>query len=225
MRATEPYQGGLYKVDTRSGEVSRILELDPATRTSFWADLSAIWSHDGGAIIYALYDNALGEGRLVWRDLESGEEEELYRDPAMTSRQFALSPDGRRLVFGLRNDSGGYNDGIHSGGRLMILNLDDGRVEELYRIAEQGRVYSLQWSPDGSHVLYTKRGDGGTSVWRVSLTGGLAEKTWTFEVDCYDAFLTLSPDGKQAAYTTYHQENEVWVMENLRQVLMGGDGG
>ena len=153
LRDTERYQGGLYKVDTRSGEVSRILQLDPATRTSFGFDLSAIWSHDGRAIFYALYDNALGEGRLVWRDLESGEEEELYRDPGMTSRQFALSPDGRRLVFGLRNDSVGYNEGIHSGGRLMILNVDDGKVEELYRIAEQGRVWSLQWSPDGSHVL------------------------------------------------------------------------
>jgi Tol biopolymer transport system component len=220
LEETERYEGGLYTVDTQSGEVSQVLELDPATKTSFWADLSAVWSADGRAIIYGLYDNSRGEGRLVWLDLQSGRERELFRDSALTSRQYALSLDGRRLVFGVRNDAHGYSGGIHSGGRLMILDLDDGTVEELHRISEEGRVYSLQWSPDGNHVLYTKRGEEGTSVWRVPLSGDPAERTWTFGEDCYDAFLSLSPDGRQAAYTTYHQENEVWVMENLREVLL-----
>jgi hypothetical protein len=36
------------------------------------------------------------------------------------------------------------------------------------QIPEQGRVWSLQWTPDGSHVLYTKREqDHETAVWRV----------------------------------------------------------
>jgi Tol biopolymer transport system component len=220
LRETGPFQGGLYTVDTRSGEVSQVLELDPATRTPYWSDLKGVWSADGTAVIYGLYDDAHKEGRLVWRDLESGEERVLFRDPNLASRQFALSPDGRRLVFGLRREPEGYSSGIHSGGRLMMLDLEGGEVEELHRIAAEGRAWSLQWASDGSHVLYyTKRGEEGTSVWRVSLSGGPAEKTWTFEEDCYDAYLNLSPDGKQAAYTTYHQENEVWVMENLRDVL------
>lgn len=217
LRDRDRYSGGLFVVDTRSGGVSQVLKLDPATRTSFWSDLSAVWAPEGGAIIYALYDNALKEGRLIRRDLESGEEQELLRDSTLTSRQFALSPDGRRLAFSLRSAASGYNDGIHSGGRLMIMNLDNGRVEELHRIPEQGRVYSLQWSPDGKYVLYTKRDpeENRTSVWRVAVAGGAAGKTWTVEEDCYDAYLSLSPDGRRVAYTTYHQENEVWVMENL----------
>ncbi|MFH1763415.1 MAG: hypothetical protein ABIF09_04395, partial [Gemmatimonadota bacterium] len=69
----------------------------------------------------------------------------------------------------------------------------------------------------------TKRGESRTSVWRVPVTGGTAERTWTFEEDLYDAYISLGPDGRQVAYTTYHQEFEVWVMENLFSA--GGAGG
>ncbi len=214
------FGGGLYLADVESGQTTQVLSLNPETKTSFWSDLGAQWSKDGSAIIYGLYDNTLGQGHLVWRDLASGEERELFRDPKLTSRQHALSPDGRRLVFALRSAAEGYSSGIHSGGRLLIMDLDNGEVEELHQIPEQGRVWSLQWAPDGNHVLYTRREETHTSVWRVPVSGGPAEKTWTFDEDLYDAYISLSPDGRQVAYTTYHQENEVWVMENLREVLL-----
>ena len=147
----------------------------------------------------------------------------MFRDPTLTSRQFAVSPDGGRLVFALRSAAEGYSTGIHSGGRLLIMDLDDGDIREFHQIPEEGRAWSLQWTPDGEQVLYTKREDQGTAVWRVPVTGGTAERTWTFEEDHFNAFISLSPDGRQVAYTTYHQEYEVWVMENL--FSGGGEGG
>lgn len=229
LRETEPFQGGLYTVDVRSGDVKEVMELDPETKTSYWADLMAVWSKDGQSIIYGTYDNAGEEGHLILRDLISGEDRVLFSDPNLASRQFALSPDGGRLVFGLRGPKEGYNDRIHSGGRLMIMDLDIRQVRELHRIQEEGRVNSLQWTPDGAHLLYTMRdfepGVNRTHVWRALVEGGPAERTWTFPEDCFNAFLSLSPDGRQAAYTTYHQENEVWVMENLQEVLLRKTGG
>ncbi len=218
-------RGGLYLVDVESGQTTQVLELDPETRTAFWSDLGAEWSNDGTAIIYSLYDNNLGEGRLVWLDLESREERELFRDPTLTGRQFAVSPDGSRLVFALRSAAEGYSTAIHSGGRLLIMDLDDGDIREFHQIPEEGRVWNLQWTPDGKHVLYTKREDHGTALWRVPVTGGTAERTWTFAEDNFDAFINLSPDGRQVAYTTYHQEFEVWVMENLVAALRESGAG
>jgi Tol biopolymer transport system component len=210
------YLGGLFIVELESGQTTQVMELNEETRTVFWSDLGAEWSKDGTAIIYSIYENNLGEGRMVWLDLESGEERELFRDPTLTSRQFAVSPDGDRLVFALRNAAEGYSTGIHSGGRLLIMDLDGGDTREFHQITEEGRVASLQWTPDGEHVLYTKRTDDhGTAVWRVPITGGPAEVTWTFEEHHFDAYVNLSPDGRRVAYTTYHQEYEVWVMENL----------
>ncbi len=141
----------------------------------------------------------------------------------LASQHFAVSPDGSRLVFALRGAEGGYNRAIHSGGRLLIMDLDDGDIQEFHQIPEQGRVWSLQWTPDGNHVLYTKGEDDGTAVWRVPVTGGTAERTWTFEDNHFNAWANLSPDGRQVAYTTYHQEFEVWVMENF--LSGGGQGG
>jgi len=221
---TERGVGGLYVVEVESGKTTQVLKLNPETETAFWSDLGAVWSKDGTAIIYAQHDNKLDEGLLVWLDLETREERELFRDPRLTTRQFAVSPDGHRLVFALRSAPEGYSSSIHSGGRVLIMHLADGEVEELHQIDEPGRVWSLQWTPDGEHVLYTKRGgDHRTAVWRVPITGGPAEKTWTFQEDHYDALINLSPDGKQVAYTTYHQEVEVWVMENLLSGV--GEGG
>lgn len=211
----EDREPGLYLVEVESGQTMRVFEPNAETRSMVFDDLGGEWSKDGTAIIYSLYDKNLGEGQLVWLDLESGEERELFRDPTLTSQQFAVSPDGSRLVFALRSAREGYNRAIHSGGRLLIMDLDDGDIREFHQIPERGRVWSLQWTPDGRHVLYTKGEDDGTAVWRVPVTGGAAERTWTFEDNHFNAWANLSPDGRQVAYTTYHQEYEVWVMENL----------
>jgi Tol biopolymer transport system component len=220
-------EGGLYTVDVGSGEIREVVDLDPATRASFSADLSGVWSHNGDAVIYAVYDFQAGQGRLVWRDLGSGEERGLYRDPRLTTRLLDVSPDGGRLLFALRSEPRGYTSGIHSGGTLMVMDLASGNTRELQRIDDQPgkRVWSLQWSPDGESVFYTRRGeDRRTWVWRVPVSGGAAERLWSFEGDHFDGYIQLSPDGRQVAYTVYHQEEEVWVMENLRQVLLEGDG-
>jgi Tol biopolymer transport system component len=218
----EDREPGLYLVEVESGQTTQVLKLNAETGSMPFDDLGGEWSKDGTAIIYSLYDTSLREGRLVWLDLESREERELFRDPTLTSQQFAVSPDGSRLVFALKSTAEGYNRAIHSGGRLLFMDLDDGTVRELHHIAEQGRVWSLQWTPDGKHVLYTKGEDHGTAVWRVPVTGGTAERTWTFEEDHFNAYISLSPDGQQVAYTTYHQEFEVWLMENF---LSGGGAG
>jgi len=219
----EDREPGLYLVEVESGQTTQVLELSAEPRLNPLEDLGGEWSKDGTAIIYSHYDRNLGEGRLVWLDLESREEKELFRDPKLASQHFAVSPDGSRLVFALRGAEGGYNRAIHQGGRLLIMELDNGDIREFHQFPEQGRVWSLQWTPDGKHVLYTLGEDDGDALWRVPVNGGAAERTWAFEENHFNAWANLSPDGRQVAYTTYHQEYEIWVMENF--LSGGGQGG
>ena len=103
----------------------------------------------------------------------------------------------------------------------MMLDLEDGAMRELYAIREPGYVESLQWTPDGDYILFSKgeTPDPHTGVWRVSADGSEAEELWTFGAGSSLGGFALSPDGHRVAYNVYGQEYEVWVMENLKEVL------
>ncbi len=215
----EDYHGALYRVDVETGEATTLLDV-PAATSLWWAGISAVWSRDGESIIYSVFDEGSEMGRLVRRDLDSGREHELYRDPLLTTRMLAVSPDGRELVFGVRNSAEGSASWISNGGRLLVMDLSDGHVRELHDIREPGEVRSLQWTPDQSHVLFSRgTGDGQTTLWRVPVSGGGAAQMWSLDKDQFGADLHFSPDGRRIAYTTYHQELDVWVMENLGELL------
>ena len=217
------YHGGLYKVDVESGEATAVLELKGETETPWWYGISGVWSAESDAIIYSQYYGNLMEGRLVWRDLASGRERLLYRDPLLTTRMLALSPDGNRLVFGVRDSlRGGGVASIATGGRLMIMDLAEGEPRELYHIHEPGTVRSLQWTPDGGHVLYSRTEEveeRRTSMWRVPAEGGTAERLWSFGKGQFSGRFSLSPDGERVAFDVYTQELEIFVMENLKAAL------
>jgi len=62
-----------------------------------------------------------------------------------------------------------------------------------------------------------------TNVSRVASSGGAPEHLWTFGEGKWGSWFSLSPDGRQIALTTYTQETEIWVMENLKEVLTRGN--
>jgi Tol biopolymer transport system component len=212
-RKGDEHNGALYVVDMESGEATSVVDVPKGT--VWWSRIGAVWSLDGKAIIYSLFSEETNEGRLMWRDLASGLERELYRDPGLTPLLLDLAPDGRHLVFAVRDSLRGNASVIYSGGRLMIMDLENGGVRELFTIREQGQVESLQWTPDGKHVLFSRREEDRYHVWRVAAAGGQAEKLWSYARGPF----RISPDGRQVASCTGIFATEVWVMENLREVL------
>jgi Tol biopolymer transport system component len=217
-REDEGYDGGLFVVDVRSGDVSHVLDMPDGTE--WWYAFEAEWSTDGKAIIYSAYNEDANVGRLVWRELASGTERELYRDSSLTTRILDLHPDGSRLLFGLRDQPLGNPAAIQHGGRLMVMDLETGDLRELLAIRDSGMVRSVEWAPRGRHVLYAVEAHNKeTAVWRVAADGGAPEKLWTFALDQFEGLFTVSPDGRRIALTTYTQETEIWVMEGLKEVL------
>jgi Tol biopolymer transport system component len=218
----DAYNGGLYLIDAASGEATRVLDIPEGT--VWWYGLGAVWSADGRAIIYSVYNEDANEGRMVWRDLASGTERELYRDSCLTTRDLDLAPDGHHLLFGIKDSLWGSSAGIDAGGRLMVMDLESGDTRELIAFRNSEGVGSVQWTPDGRGVLYaTMKVNQGSNVWRVAAGGGEPEKLWSFAEGHFGGWFTVGPDGRQIAYTVYSQEEEVWVMENLREVLEGKD--
>jgi Tol biopolymer transport system component len=210
-----------WKVEVSSGEGTPLLPVPDAYE--WWGGWTwADWSPDGEGILYSVLNDGAGQGRLARRDLVSGEEEELYRDSLLIRRPFELSPDGREVAFV-------FHDSLNADGPggLAILDLDTGERRRIVTFADSvtGWEVSLQWTPDGTNILYSvivRDEEWHTNVCRVAASGGDPEHLWTFAEGKFGGWFEVSPDGRQIALTTYTQENEIWVMDNLREVLERG---
>jgi Tol biopolymer transport system component len=217
-RQDDGYHGGLYLISVQSGDVSHVLDVPDGT--GWWYGFEAEWSADGKAIIYSQYNEDSNEGRLVWRELQSGGERELYRDSCLTARILDLHPDGGHLLFGLADPPIGNPATIQGGGRLMVMDLETGDTRELLALRDAGVVGSVQWAPDGETVLYgTREMNEETDLWRVDAAGGEPEKLWTFAEGQFGGRFAVSPDGGRIALTIYSQEWDIRVVENLKAVL------
>jgi Tol biopolymer transport system component len=210
-----------WKVDVSSGEGTPLLPIPNADhwwRGWTWAE----WSPDGGALIYSMLNEDDGQGRLVRRDLDSGEEEELYRESLLIRRPFELSPDRSKVAFV-------FMDSVNAEmpGGIATLDLDTRVPRKLVTFGDSLGEWEvcLQWAADGEALLYSEilggeeTGDWRTRVSRISAAGGEPEALWTLGEGKWGGWFDLSPDGRQIALTTYTQEEQVWLMENLLEAL------
>ena len=181
--------------------------------------LAAEWSPAGEAIIYSV----TGEpqpGRVVRRELASGEDRLLYQDSLLIMSLLELAPNGRHAVVSVEDTLNASEDGA-----IAILDLETGATRQIFASNDSVSYLgwtSVGWTPDGEYVMYALPIGGDehrTHVWRVAAAGGDPEYLWTVGEGKYHSWFELSPDGRQIAVTTYTQETEIWVMDNLKEVL------
>lgn len=188
----------IYRVDVETGAIEGVL---PGVRVPHWA--IAFWSADGKSIIYvqATVDDDGGTIRI--RNLDTGEDKELFRPEERTFvNNLALSPDGRSLAFGLSRPSGII------GKVLMVMPLDGGQPRELLRVSEQ--FASVNWTPDGKYLVFA----GGGQLWRIPAEGG-EPQALGLKPHKGSTTLSVHPDGRRIAFTAGDPSKEVWVMENF----------
>ena len=99
---TKGYRGGIYRVDVKTGQTSRILLLSDYTYNTPGDDafpLSDIhWSLDGKSIFFLFFRD-----RLVKHDLDTGQDTILYEHSRFERNVLDCSPDGKLLLFGIRD--------------------------------------------------------------------------------------------------------------------------
>lgn len=196
-------RGGLFRVDVQSGEVNPILH----DRSVSFRGLEGVWSADGKAIFYVHQD--AGEGSEIRRrDLESGEEQSLYRpEPPAPLYQLALSPDGTQLAFASNETSGAST--------LLTLSTSGGEPRQLLR-ARNGELSGVEWARDGKHLLVSTPDTPIPSLWQVSLNGGQPKKL-SLSLD-REGGVRLHPRGRHIAFTAGKTTFEVWALENFLSI-------
>jgi Tol biopolymer transport system component len=207
---TEP--AAAYRVDLATGAANRLFEFPPPGNPGGWQfGIGLVASPGGDGVIY------IHDGRLVLHHLQSAKEEELYRDPGLAAGILSLSADGSELVFGIGDPTVAGGPYLRRGGRLMIMPSRGGEARELATAEAPIPLGGHAWTSDGRHILLFRWDKNTRALMRVSRQGGKAERLW----ETHERMLGLSPspDGRHVAYFTQENEAEIWVLENIKEVL------
>jgi Tol biopolymer transport system component/beta-lactamase regulating signal transducer with metallopeptidase domain len=196
------YRGGIYKIDVKNGQADQVVGFPPERQVG-WARSTAEWSLDGKAIFYLVPNG------IVRRELESGQEKQLYRSENLT-RALDISPDGKTLTFCEETPD-------EETLRIIVISVSGGEPRELCRFDEPKEGLQVPrgvvWMLDGNYVLFAKREEKGSAIWRASSEGGDPQMI----MESSDAVHSLGvhPHSEELAYSTYIQEGAIWVMENF----------
>ncbi|MFZ5516828.1 MAG: prolyl oligopeptidase family serine peptidase [Candidatus Zhuqueibacterota bacterium] len=105
-----------------------------------------------------------------------------------------VSPDGNRIVFGLRTTDIDANRGSTD---LWLVNVDGSDLRRL--TSHPAAEFNARWSACGKFIWFLATRSGSSQVWRIRLDGGEAEQFTDLPLDAGN--LVVSPDGNYIAYT------------------------
>jgi len=206
-----PRHLGIYRVELDTGRVSRAWPEDPEDKPL--GDIFVGISPDGQNCYYVRSEEENRICRLVSRDLETGNEKELFRMDVRLPLAASLSSDGKWLAVVSREEERA----------IQVLPSNGGEPREVCRFTlKGGHPTWLDWTPDSQSIIFTKRidesksGVSGWGLYRVSAGGGDPEflgisTTYISDIDVH-------PDGKHLAFASYGpewKEAKLWVMENF----------
>jgi TolB protein len=146
--------------------------------------MSPAWSPDSRRLAYVSFEGNVST--IYVQTLRTGNRIKVSSRPGINGSP-AFSPDGRKLVLTLGGADGNLD--------INVLDLATRQVTRLttnIAIDTEGT-----WSPDGKTIFFTSDRSGGPQVYKVSASGGTAERV-TFE-GSYNARPRLSPNGEKLA--------------------------
>ena len=224
---------GIHRMDAHTGEVTLLVDTPGGCPGSGDCIEWPVWASDGRAIFTRRGSQGLPR-RIVARELESGQEEELYRaNPPAAVSQLTVSADGRRLAFvwsELPAGTSALKAMPTAAGREPLELTRAPRPEGNIRLFElrTGVILRPAWSSDGRHVLFATVEAAGQGqrfeLWRISSDGGEPESLGLAMEGLLPYGLSVHPDGRRIAFTAgTPNRQETWVMENLLVPAITGD--
>ncbi len=152
---------------------------------------------------FVVYQNQLDDGALMRVPIDGGDAVRISKEIVT---DFAISPDGKRLVYG------GFEHVDDHKERLLLTNIDSGMVERSLDF-QQPRSGHLQYSPDGSAAVYPFRTGNAENLWSQPLDGSPGKQLTQFTSEHIGPF-HWSMDGKQLAIVRGHVESDVVLIRD-----------
>jgi Tol biopolymer transport system component len=148
--------------------------------------------------------------RLIKKELESGEETELFRaeSPGVGFFGLAVSPSGDRLSYMM-------NVGLKDERHVMVMPTAGGEARILYRgDYSHPTPFAGVWTRDGKYVLgVAEEAKKIRRLWAFPAEGGDPQKLDILPQTI--STVDLSPDGRRMVFTGIQEKGEVWSIRNL----------
>jgi dipeptidyl aminopeptidase/acylaminoacyl peptidase len=167
---------------------------DEAGRTPYFG---LDWAPDGGHVVYSLG----GEGdpqadERVYVAAVDGSGAAQVGDPDLVARKPSYSPDGTTIAFTGSRDATSPGPYPEQGTYLMSSDGSDVRRLTAADAEEEYEFYRAEWSPDGTKLATTFRGN----VWIVAADGTDERNLTEFAQDALVP--RWSPDGSRVMYVS-----------------------
>jgi Tol biopolymer transport system component len=225
VHGVDAARSGVYRLSTDTGEVEAILAADsgvfPKMDFSKTFAFLAGWSPDGSivykVISYRGENGQKGPVSIVEHRVADHAERELFRSgkPAEAGRSYAVSPDGKWLVFGV-------NESVPPKRTLLVMPSEGGATRTVMEFDAEGvGTMNVSWSPDGRSLLYSDSG------WRYGRPP-VPEEWWQFDIATGAVKkmtlpikkvrqIALSPNGREIAFVVPPPATQegVWLMKNF----------
>jgi Tol biopolymer transport system component len=212
---------GIFRVDAQTGQTTVVVPRDGNDGPHFLAS-----SPDGKKLYYRSHAPGRRETAVVERDLASGDEREVFRNPFLGSVR--LSPDGRYIAAGITDES------TKSAAAVLIL-VSGGEPKDLMRVEKPtnltgftGQLVGVAgWAPDSRSVLLRKSSpaSGQSETWLVSFDGKRRKLDLDLGIARMIPQVRLHPDGQQIAFEISGPQRppEIWVLEDFLPMLKASE--
>jgi len=193
MGRSDEVPSGINAIDVNTGGVVEL--------ASGYSGAMPDWSPDGSLIAFVSHKQEEEQANPAIYIMEAdGSNVRRFADREGHDIAPKWSPDGRQIVWWVRNTEGGPHE-------LFMADLDKGKVKEL------GSGSRPTWSPDGRHIAFLDLGGEDNvdifvldidSEERINLTDDPAQDMWP----------TWSPDGTRIAFVSERDnaQGEIYVV-------------
>jgi eukaryotic-like serine/threonine-protein kinase len=166
------------------------------------------WSPDGKFVAIGDRSSPKDPWSIFLLSHETGEKRRLTLPPtgSLYDVDPAFSPDGKTLAFTRVMPP--------NGGDIYLLPLtgDGSRGGEPKQLTFEGRaILGLEWSADGRQILFSSNRAGGSTLWRIPISGGNPERLLAGGETAVQP--SLSRQGNQLAYVRQLFDRNIWRME------------
>jgi Tol biopolymer transport system component len=193
-----------YRVDVQTSASTVVLA--PQANGNGTAQIVDTISPDGAFLYYKYMTQT--DDVIMRLNLSTGARERIYESKGgFFVRTFSLSPDGSKIA--------SYVSIKDAEEAVFVMPATGGEMRRIYTVPKGESAHApgaLNWTADGSAVLFHRVVRLKDELLRIPVNGGTAEKILTAD---QVSSLAVHPDGRHIAWESHSYSSEVIVVDNL----------